>query len=495
MISFKKNTPTKSSNLLYKHKDIAKLILLILLGFCIGTIIVLDPFIVNQVSSEYLKTSSYSVTILIFILITCIYLIYIYFDKITQNIVYIAILGIIIGDQTKGITPGVDLADVVIIFSVFLWLIQNFMKNRFTFEVNKFNFIILALLFIIFLSMMNGGTKSVVYFITKGLRNFLAIFIIIVNVDNKKKINFFIKSLIIVTSISAIIGICQEILFGYAGIIFPARHHVPMGLLVEETAIGTMLRISALVGSQQDLGNILAVTLAISFYLVISLNIRIFERKKYVFLCILFMSIALVLTFSTGAWLAVVFSTYIGIYFRKASYSIHFVLLSIGVIILAYFTGLLNEFGNFVNSELQLKSDLSVRLQMIRTTIEKAFVQHPYIGRGIGNSPIYISNIYGWPPHNTFVQVLAEIGIMGLIIYSLIFIDTSVKLFAYIVRLKEGKDRTVVTLLLMGFLSLIVYLQFSPFFMQLFPWIYLGILRSTIQVFSNRGHPVNYQHT
>lgn len=458
----------------------------ILIGIIAGIIIIIDPWVVNYSNFVYLKKIPYLITVVCFLGAILLFLAYRYYDKVIENISYIVLAGIIIGDQMKGVTRGFNIADITLIVALLLWLIKHFVYNQDTFEITGLHMIAMALLTAIMLSMVNSGMSSATLFI-KSLRNFCGLFIITQTITDKGKCKFFIKILLIVTTLSAAIGIFQEIFYRHTGMIVPKPHHVSLAVLLEKTShYGSMLRVPALVSSQQDFANILGIALGIGLTLLLFPDTGIFKRKIYLAVSLLLMSLALVLTFTKGVWLAFMLLAYTVLYFRKPAYGLHLVLLSASLSVVGYYAGAFNKLSHYISSQLSHKTDISERLGMISETMQNIFAQHPLLGRGIGKSPLLLANVYGWPPHNTFAQALCDVGILGLSIYVSLYVYILVKYYFIFINAEKGEDKILITSLVMGFLSWLIYSHFSPFFMQFSTWMYIGVMGSGIMIFSKK---------
>ncbi len=469
--------------MLETFRDLSKANLIpFLIGIYVSLIISLDPFISNYLPLKYLKSIPYSFTITVFILTICLYLIYINSEKIWEKIIPILLVSLIIGDQTKGLTgKGADLADLVVLSAFIIWLIKNFMNEDSRVKWSKFDLLILGLILLAFLSESNTGRIS--YFrLAKGLKCFGVAFIVVKLITTKDDLYFFIKSLIIIISVSAILGILQELLYLQTGIIFPPTKEIFLAVNTQVINGVIMLRISAFAGITQDFANILAATLSITLFLLLSPIIR--DRKRYTLLLIAFLLIftALYLTFARAAWLAFAVTALIALFFRRPSYSIHFIMALLSILLLCYVTGILDIINNFLYEEISLMGKLGLRNEMNKLGIEASLARHPFIGRGIERSNIYMSNPYRWPPHNTFVQVLAEIGIIGFSIYLSMLLYLIFRLFMVIITVKGSNEKAIATSLLMGLFTLTIYSQFDPDFLRLFPWIYFGLTESAILI-------------
>jgi hypothetical protein len=61
-----------------------------------------------------------------------------------------------------------------------------------------------------------------------------------------------------------------------------------------------------------------------------------------------------------------------------------------------------------------------------------------------------------------------------------------VKYYFIFINAEKGEDKILITSLVMGFLSWLIYSHFSPFFMQFSTWMYIGVMGSGIMIFSKK---------
>lgn len=133
------------------------------------------------------------------------------------------------------------------------------------------------------------------------------------------------------------------------------------------------------------------------------------------------------------------------------------------LIILFSFVALIGLFSysfKFLEQSLQADSiSNSERIYLIEVAIEQIKLK-PFIGVGIGNYNNYAQTVLGYQfragnmtPHNLFLEILAETGIIGLILFSSVFLK-------YIVLANQDKNRKV-QLLIIIFVSYFMFNTFS----------------------------------
>lgn len=150
--------------------------------------------------------------------------------------------------------------------------------------------------------------------------------------------------------------------------------------------------------------------------------------------------------------------------------------------------------------EITSRDGLNVRLKAWQKTIPMV-QEHPLLGVGVGNWKIVLPK-YGVKgmrtekgayqyirPHNDFVWVLAEIGIIGFIAYLTIFLLLIYYLLRIISKTKSSGDRLFSILLLFGLIGYMVVSSFSFPRERIFHLVLFIFLISTITVIYERNFP------
>ena len=147
----------------------------------------------------------------------------------------------------------------------------------------------------------------------------------------------------------------------------------------------------------------------------------------FIFLCIT----STLLSFSRGAYLALTFVTLFYAIFEKIKFKKYISTLIIALIIVISLVMYFNISSDldFLLNRLHLNANLE-RITLVNLAFE-AFFNNPLTGVGSLNFPIYSfsgnvpigigsTNLDTLGPHNTFLQVLAEEGIVGFITFSML---------------------------------------------------------------------------
>jgi O-antigen ligase len=123
------------------------------------------------------------------------------------------------------------------------------------------------------------------------------------------------------------------------------------------------------------------------------------------------------------------------------------------------------------------------------------FADHPVFGVGVSNYPVYYqqySRRIGLDPrtearqaHNLYLEIAAEMGLAGIIVFSIILWNMFNGILSSWKRLKEAKERVNANLILSIAIGLIGYFGAAFFIHAAYPrylWLLIGIALSIPQV-------------
>lgn len=210
--------------------------------------------------------------------------------------------------------------------------------------------------------------------------------------------------------------------------------------------------------------------------------------KKLVFLGTTgLMMLAMLLTFSRGGWLGLAFAALVFVILVEKKLLLSIIPISIGAVYLLPDTILnrITSIGNLTDSS------NSYRLQLWNIT-GKVIKDHWKVGVGFGHLPFkqtfetYTRTMPTFHAHNTFLQVLAETGLVGF----LVFLGLMLTIFKQgILRLQASEDsyvRTIGAGLVAGMAGLMVHgmvenIFYIPRIIITF-WMLVGFLWTLIKI-------------
>ncbi len=137
----------------------------------------------------------------------------------------------------------------------------------------------------------------------------------------------------------------------------------------------------------------------------------------------------------------------------------------------------------------------TIRTELIAAGI-RAIVNAPTIGVGVGNFGPYSPTVERYPVHNSLVQAASELGIVGGLVFVLVLCWVAVRLFQGVRYATGMHARNQIKALLVGYLCLLVAIQFDPMAYSEFVWFYLVLADSAVRVAlaEAAGHAAESHH-
>ncbi len=267
---------------------------------------------------------------------------------------------------------------------------------------------------------------------------FLSIYFLIVNSYIRKTwIYRGIKLMIVTTALIALLGVIEGGVLDYAQLDLSQFDDIHA-------------RVSSFLGNPNMLGAYLVIVFPFALAQMLSTDKGI--KKGFYFLCVLSIFVCTVLTWSRGAWLGLIVSVVVFLLVSDFR-SVWFILLGCGSVPLALYLVPENISNRFISIFTMSDSSITYRFETwdgVLKMIEKYF----WTGIGIGESA-FIS-VYPefavsgtetvMHAHNIFLQILLEIGIIGLVVFLVTAFMFTQKCFAGVKeRRRGGKSRNMIS--------------------------------------------------
>lgn len=460
----------------------------LIVGFFSGILVVLDPSLTNIIANaldisitgkNILKLYPYELSSLFFFIVILVPItkkfLTVFFTQTEKSFVIVAI----IASQTPALhnMGRLDGFDLVTGIFLIIFLFERMINKGVSVSLTLLDVLNILLISVMFLSVTTGGITSILGIIL--VFKTAAIVFLITNFIYKKDIlYFFIKWFIVITTISAVIGIFQEIIYiGTGTVIVGNVDKNALKLSFQPTSFGPALRVPAFTKFYKNLTFVLIPCIIIVFnfllYKITQLN---FKTKALLILSLFLTGGAIVLTFSMDSILGVLICILISIVVRWRFLVIHLFAISILLFLVVIITGLIDDLFKDIVSDMQV-GEARIRLQLARDGIYGLLHKHPWLGVGIERSFHYTANFHNWPPHNAFIAAACDIGLLGLIPYSLLigyilFISCSLNLIV-----TESKDKAIARGLLFGIVGTLISMQFHPVYMPIYLWMYMGVVQ------------------
>lgn len=302
------------------------------------------------------------------------------------------------------------------------------------------------------------------------------IFVLINSIDSKKDFNMLIVIFVLSATLISIYGIYQFV----ADTIEMDRGWVDIA-----TNKDIRTRVYSVFGNP----NILAEYLIMIIPIPLSLFLLSDKRyKKLTFLSIsLILTLALIMTMSRGGWLGFAFGIFVFLLFIEKRLLL--LAIPLGIVVMSFLpSSVINRFFTIFDLT-DTSNNYRIRLWDL---VLKLTRDNRLVGFGFGHLPFksvidqHIKSIAPYHSHNTVLQTIAEMGIVGLIIFmSLVFI-----LFKYAIKkLAKGEDKYIRIMsigILSGLSALLIHglvenILYMPRIITTF-WLLVGLIVTLVKI-------------
>ena len=484
-----------------RYQNITHLIPLAI-GIGIGALIISDFYIVNALASlfnerEMFRIIPFQVSLGIFLvaIISSLCAANIFkLDFVIRNREKIFIILLLTGLHTIGLFPGgFDSSDIMFAAFIVLWLFSVFTTERYTVIPSPLHYFNLALFFFAVLSSVHGGF-AVIFSMAPLFKAVFMSFLIIDMVRKREWVFFFIKVLVVITTVSAIIAIIQEAVYLQRGIILAQYNAKFVKLILETTPFGTFLRAPAFTGMHLLLANYLVLCLLIGLNVFLYFMSDMKRNARVILLAaMMLMATALVLTFSKTNIIGLSIGVLMSAIIKWRNRLIHFLTLLLLLIVTSYLCGLWDLLYEYYMSQVELMGDVGHRMDLMRRGIEGFLYKHPFVGAGLGRGFEYTQDVIGWGVHNAFIRAADDLGIFGFLVFTAMFIYVLLRLLLTIPVVKDIQEKVILITLLTGFFAYVINIQFQPDFLSYYNWIFMGFIECTVIVFRRKYMEMNGQ--
>ena len=326
----------------------------------------------------------------------------------------------------------IKLQTLILFFLLILLFLNHFVFGRKGLEIKGLDIIILAFLMVMFISVF----KSI--WISESLNYFfeyfkLFVFYLLASyiIKTEKQLKWFILIVIFCMVFVCIIQIYTYLTIGLTrttGIGGYGIHIGPINLStgrsigpVSESVYGVGGYSLSFLGNASELGLAILIYFPFAYYFYMVFNSKVFKRAIMVIMGIF--CISLILTGSRGAAVGALFMVLAMFIKSKHKLRIATIGLLIGLIALPI---LPQKYVARIESisDYEVDESANIRIALWKAGL-KMVRDHPLLGVGVGNFSTAYGSIYRevgssnlwWKPHNNFIQVSSEMGLLGLIAY------------------------------------------------------------------------------
>jgi len=477
----------------------------LVIGIGLGSLFMSDFYLVKVLSSftsnvHSLRLFPFEVPLIICLSVTVISVFVLNINRINMLLIEkrekVFIILLIAGLHLVGIIPGkVDTSDLIFGALVVWWLVTVFVNKEYKISGAPLHFLNIAMLMTAFLSITHGGL-SVVFNMLPLVKAIGFSFFITDIVRRKEWTVYFIKTLFIMTAISAVTGIIQEMVFLSKGTILFKVDQRFLKLIMESTPFGTFLRIPAYTGMHLFLANYLVISLLIGLNAFLYLRDDLTGREKlFMKVAMILMSIALILTFSKTNMIGLAAGVTLSLLMKWPQRVIHFVMVLLLIVVGTYcYPHLWDKVYNHIETDLELNGDIGLRVELIKRGIEGFFYKYPLLGAGVGKGTAYTQDVMQWGVHNAFVRAADDTGIYGLLVFVSLFVYAFIRLITTIPVTKSPDEKAILKILLAGFIAYTINIQFQPDFLSYYNWIFIGFIESTVIIFRKKAQEPSWHN-
>jgi O-antigen ligase len=245
------------------------------------------------------------------------------------------------------------------------------------------------------------------------------------------------------------------------------------------TPWGIMPRLTGLMYHPNHLSNVLCSIGVMALWFAtraagtISRGRRAFLLASYVYL-----GVGVLLTFSRSGWLSLGIMTMLVPVLRWPRVAPVYIGGLAGIGGLMYVTGAAQNIYEIVVGFNKSSAEFRWHIDLIAI---QAFAREPWTGTGVGGV-LNFFNSYGLPVHDMYLQVLAELGILGAVVIGGLALTLITRLMLVVFRARNPLDRDWASALLLAAGITAIQGQFAMFLWMKFIWALFALMECAIQV-------------
>ena len=317
----------------------------------------------------------------------------------------------------------------------------------------------------------------------KLFKTILLAFVLVNLIRNEDDIRFFIRVVIIVAVISALIGIAQSAAYFLGGYAFTLMDDVDEAF--KPTPLGYVLRASALCPTAQFLSSFLLVSMPLFLWKFMESESGWSRRMLVTGLAVVLTGI--VLTWNYGAIMTAGSMLVLAPFIMWPNRIIHLIIGAAFLSVLFYYTGIFEwMYDNSLGDSGVIKG-VSQRQTLLLLGME-TLARNPWFGTGLDGFSYYTHYIFHRPVHNAGVQIWVELGFLAFIgfIAMILILLTQTFILAFTGNSMINRLFRMLLLCLIG----LIQLMFSePFMNSQIVWFYLAFVQICILLEVHRSVP------
>jgi hypothetical protein len=455
----------------------------VILALGIAAIVASDPFLASTLghrfwTSIWLDWAPLRITLILLLAVLCGGGALLLIQRVGDTRVTLAIV-LLLAAQITGLRAGpLDMFDAATGVALAVWLFLHLAGHPTLREVHLPPAVMAALFFVALQMLHLVVQKPAPWLIAViGAMKVMIVPFIVVNILNTRRvIEIWADAFRWIALGSAVVGIVQFSL-AYFGIF----SFTLIGDVLEaykQTPLGFVMRASGLAFTAQHFSGFLL--LSLPFWLMR------WTRQDGVFRPIESAAILVILTGIAVSWnfSAILAAAVLGALFpilRWPRFTIHILLAYASISLVAYYTGLLDLIYATTLGDKGIAKGAGQRMFLSELGFEKLW-RDPLVGTGMRGMADFSGNFWKRPVHNAFLQAFTELGLAGVLLFTVI-IGAMTVLMLHLGTVLSGRDRDIPVAVGLGIVGFSVASMTEPNIDNLNTWLAVGVAAAILNVY------------
>ena len=311
---------------------------------------------------------------------------------------------------------------------------------------------------------------------------FALVLLLPVLVRSRRQLQILFHYMLIAAAISTAVALAQFLLSGITGQLVTFTDAKNARVV---TPFGPFPRCTGLMLHPNHQASTLAAVAVMSLYFATRPKERLAGARRGLYLLgFAWLTFGVFLTWSRSGWLALGAGSLLVPLIRWPRLLVPYLLAGAGALWIGFQTGLLRQAYEFARDLNAASADF--RWHMNEIAIH-SFRDAPWIGRGVGGILEY-SNPYHLQVHNTYLQVVAEMGLLGILAFAWLG-GWLIQRIAWRMEKSDALDREWILALVLGFLIILIQNFFAMFLWVKFLWAWIALLEVSVFVSWRTSEP------
>ena len=448
-----------------------------LLGSLLGTLVVLDPFVTAYLLRDFapLRYLPYVLSLSLALAVGAMYVVRAFVPGLAGAVIndyYRSFpLLFLLAYQLNGVKAGpLDPTEVVIGIYLFVFLAGLFARSGERFVSTPVNMLNIGLGVCILLSLVSQFDP---FGLLKSPKPFVVFFLLVNFLARDQFALTFLRALVVLAVLSALFGLVQELAWITTQEVLSPLPKENLKRMFEETSAGSVLRVPAMMVSYRSLALFLAMATMLILSALLWPHQLSAARRRWLIVGLLIILPALGLTFAKDILLGTALAIGLLLVLRRPVRIVHLALIGLaGAMAVAIAAAMLpGQVDTLLDLTHTIPRTEQERIRLDRDSIEGA-LHGPYLwtGRGVASGARYTAHVLGWPAHNAFILVTAELGLAGLALYLSIYGLIVARVIALNLVAAPGPYLPVARALLATMLIVLIGAQFEASYLDVFVW-------------------------